>query len=153
MPNSRKQGRRASSAASAASSSPDITATGSTASSPPPNTSLTGTEPTDKKSRFEQRFKTATTSNEDVLQKQLKSWTSAIYRHFQPPSITQEDGEVTYMFVCKNLRLSKLPEFAMMTARAILFVMSRVAMAVSLQDLVQSRNSPKAQHTHRINSG
>src|ERR1700683_1980282 len=69
MPNSRKRGRRASSAASATSSSPDITATGSTASSPPPNTSLTGTEPTDKKSRFEKRFKTATTSNEDVLRK------------------------------------------------------------------------------------
>ncbi|KIM75183.1 hypothetical protein PILCRDRAFT_47678, partial [Piloderma croceum F 1598] len=33
---------------------------------------------------------------------QLKSWTSAVYSHFKPPSITQEDGKVTYTFVCKK---------------------------------------------------
>jgi hypothetical protein len=56
----RKRGRRASSAAS---SSPGITATRSAASSPQPSID----EPTDKKSKFEKRYKTATKSNEDVL--------------------------------------------------------------------------------------
>lgn len=34
--------------------------------------------------------------------KQIKSWTSFVYAHFCPPSIVEEDGKVTYVFVCKR---------------------------------------------------
>lgn len=60
----------------------------------------------------------ATSSKEDVLcmpghhlvtmiltrkiEKQMKSWTSSVYAHFSLPSIIEEDGEVTYVFVCKK---------------------------------------------------
>ena len=83
-------------------------------SSPPPP----GIDPCSKKAKFERQFKTATSSNEDVsvspdiicmLQaltkktgKQMKSWTSSVYAHFRPPSIVDEDGKVTYVFVCKR---------------------------------------------------
>jgi hypothetical protein len=56
----RKRQRRASSTAS---SLAGITGLGSTASSPQPSID----EPSDKKSKFEKRYKTATSSNEDVL--------------------------------------------------------------------------------------
>ena len=98
-------------ASSAASSSAGITGVGSTASSPQPSVD----EPTDKKSKFEKRYKTAISLNEDVicmywcylittsltrnLEKQMKLWTS---QHFNVPSIMEEDGEVTYTFICKK---------------------------------------------------
>ena len=98
----------------AGSSKWDITAAGSVSSSPVP----TGAKPT-KKSKFDKQFNTATTSDADVLsmfsycihnltltigpEKQSKSWTSSVYTHFKPPSIsTDDDGEVTYVFVCKK---------------------------------------------------
>jgi len=60
----RKRYRRASSAVS----SVDLTGALSPASSPPP----TVDDPCSKKSKFEKRFNTATTSNEDVLSKSLQ---------------------------------------------------------------------------------
>jgi hypothetical protein len=50
-------------ASSVASSSTDILAAGSRGSSPQPSLD----EPNDKKSKFDKRYKNATTSNEDVL--------------------------------------------------------------------------------------
>jgi len=60
----RKRGRQHSPAASA-SSGQDV-AGGSTASSPAPTSA---SEPATKKSKFDKRFKTDTTSDEDVLSK------------------------------------------------------------------------------------
>ena len=111
----RKQGRHISPVGS---SEWDITAAGSVSSSLVP----TGAKPT-KKSKFDKQFKTATTSDADVLsmfsycihnltltigpEKQSKSWTSSVYTHvythFKLPSIsTDDDSEVTYVFVCKR---------------------------------------------------
>jgi hypothetical protein len=107
----RKRRRRASSAAS---SSANTLAVNGRGSSLQPSLD----EPNDKKSKFNKRYKTATTSKEDVLrmlsyhplpvrliretEKQMKSWTSAVYNHFEPPSIIEENDEVTYIFVCKK---------------------------------------------------
>ena len=114
FPHSMSQRKRRRRASSVASSSAGITGVGSTASSSQPSVD----EPSDKKSKFEKRYKTATSSKEDVLrmswhhlitmtltrkiEKQMKSWTSSVYAHFSPPSIMEEDGEVTYDFVCKK---------------------------------------------------
>jgi hypothetical protein len=35
------------------------------------------------------------------MQMQMKSWTSKVYDHYKRPTILEEDGEVTYIFVCK----------------------------------------------------
>jgi hypothetical protein len=35
-------------------------------------------------------------------EKQMKTWSSAVYTHFKAPTIIEENGEVTYVFVCKK---------------------------------------------------
>jgi hypothetical protein len=109
----RKRYRRASSAVS----SVDLTGT-SLASSPPP-AAQAADDPCSKKAKFEKRFDTANNSNEDILrkslsvylfmttltgktEKQLDSWSSKFYSHYHRPSIVEENGEVTYVFVCKK---------------------------------------------------
>ena len=37
-----------------------------------------------------------------IAEKQRKTWGSSIYDHFKPPTISDEDGEVVYHFVCKK---------------------------------------------------
>ena len=78
--------------------------------------------PRTKLSAFEERYDTATKSNEEVLsrcslvyfhyldkltpesppvEKQLKNWTSSCYSHFKPPVIIVEKGRVKYQFACR----------------------------------------------------
>ena len=73
-----------------------------------------------KKSKFEKRFDANTTSDEDILSKwkplmslqivhiehseakQMKSWMSNVYQHFNQPVIIREDDDVIYRFICKK---------------------------------------------------
>ena len=72
-----------------------------------------------KLSAFEERYETATKSNEEVLskcppnfldkfmkslpiEKQLKNWSSPCYRHFKTPIIVVERGAVKYQFICRT---------------------------------------------------
>jgi hypothetical protein len=72
-----------------------------------------------KLSAFEERYDTASKSNEEVLRKflllpflsfanilpveaQLKIWTSSCYRHFKTPVIIVEKGDVKYQFICRT---------------------------------------------------
>jgi hypothetical protein len=69
--------------------------------------------------KFDERFKTATLMEEEVLrmfplfpmcfiffsdypkEKQIARWTSAIYAHFcMPPTISSKKGIVTYIYTC-----------------------------------------------------
>jgi len=79
---------------------------------------------------------------------QMKSWSSDVYDHFKPPTISAENGEVIYNFVCKKQvlfydyqsylltiklladhRLSKSREFDMTTVPVTWCDMPRHAMA------------------------
>jgi hypothetical protein len=78
-----------------------------------------------KLSAFEERYDTATKSNEDVLvslnlfrfysihfdcltsrslhiEAQVKNWTSPCYSHFKAPVILVENGVVKYQFICRT---------------------------------------------------
>ncbi|KAI0000332.1 hypothetical protein BJV77DRAFT_1147171 [Russula vinacea] len=93
---------------SSAASSADLANLHSSASSPLPTSSPPPfspprpvNDPCSKKAKFKRQFKTAMSSNEKA-EKQMKLWTSSVYAHFCPPSIVEEDGKVTYVFVCKS---------------------------------------------------
>lgn len=112
----RKRGRQLSPAVSAS----DFADT-SVASSPAPNSA---TETVSKKVKFNRRFKTDTTCDDDVLsgfgsakvniltrssERQKATWNSDVYDHFKPPAIIDENGEVAYVFVCKKYVADFLP--------------------------------------------
>ncbi|PPQ74939.1 hypothetical protein CVT26_011413 [Gymnopilus dilepis] len=58
----------------------------------------------DKKSDFDERYKTATRTNEEVLTAQMDNWTSDVYKHFRsPPAIHEkQDGTIQYIYTCKS---------------------------------------------------
>jgi hypothetical protein len=43
------------------------------------------------------------------IELQLKNWSSACYKHFKPPVIIEEKGEVKYQFTCKTYVTSLSP--------------------------------------------
>ncbi|KAF8575674.1 hypothetical protein K439DRAFT_1623414 [Ramaria rubella] len=52
-----------------------------------------------KKARFEQQYSVATSTPQDMLAKQQKSWTSDVYNHYRmPPEIKVEGTSVKYIF-------------------------------------------------------
>ncbi|KAF5318504.1 hypothetical protein D9619_011038 [Psilocybe cf. subviscida] len=75
-----------------------------TPSSPPPETrSRASRRSLTPKERFNERYKTSTNSAQDVLDLQLKQWTSSVYDHFiMPPDIDEEGDEIKYIFKCKT---------------------------------------------------
>ncbi|KAJ3511231.1 hypothetical protein NMY22_g15715 [Coprinellus aureogranulatus] len=56
---------------------------------------------TNKKEHFDIRFKTATSSNEEVLEAQRKTWSLPVYQHFGVPTVKIEFGKIIYGFPCK----------------------------------------------------
>ncbi|KAF8958795.1 hypothetical protein BDZ97DRAFT_1923411 [Flammula alnicola] len=51
--------------------------------------------------KFDERYKTATSSDKDVLKKQMDQWTADVYKHFKmPPAISVNKGVVIYIFTC-----------------------------------------------------
>ncbi|KAF7358401.1 Zinc finger BED domain-containing protein 4 [Mycena venus] len=72
-------------------SSPDASATSEAPS--------VGMQPLSKRAKFEEKFKTATTSDKDVLALQKATWTSHVYSHFHDPAIVLEKNEVRYSFI------------------------------------------------------
>jgi hypothetical protein len=73
----------------------------------------------DKHSKFDERFQTATSTDEDVLstsifcdssvlnldrlstERQMATWTSQVYQHFKmPPTIAVKNGKVIYVYTC-----------------------------------------------------
>ncbi len=72
-----------------------------------------------RRPKFDEHFKTATLTEEEVLcmfplfpmcfiffsdyhkEKQIATWTSAVYAHFRmPPTISFKKGIVTYIYTC-----------------------------------------------------
>ncbi|KAF8958310.1 hypothetical protein BDZ97DRAFT_1923766 [Flammula alnicola] len=55
----------------------------------------------EKHAKFDECYKTATSSDEEVLKKQIYQWIFNIYKHFEmPPTITVKKGIITYIFTC-----------------------------------------------------
>ncbi|KAF8909286.1 hypothetical protein CPB84DRAFT_1843084 [Gymnopilus junonius] len=76
---------------------------------PPPSIMCTDTSKamqgaSDKQSKFDERYKTAMQTNEEVLAAQMKNWTSDIYKHFKMPPVIKmkDDSTVQYLYVCKS---------------------------------------------------
>jgi hypothetical protein len=73
----------------------------------------------ERRSKFDKRYKTATSTDDEVLsssfylsmtlcfseyiieENQMDQWSSDVYKHFKmPPAITVKNGIVTYVFTC-----------------------------------------------------
>ncbi|KAJ6568463.1 hypothetical protein B0H10DRAFT_1964982 [Mycena sp. CBHHK59/15] len=90
-----KHSRASSLAQSSHNSSPGPADTNTTANSAEANAGR------DKHLRFEARYKTATTSDKDVLAVQQANWTFEVYDYFRAPEIMSEGSEIKSKFVCK----------------------------------------------------
>ncbi|GJE85026.1 hAT transposon family protein [Phanerochaete sordida] len=55
-----------------------------------------------KKARFEKKYKISEYTDKEILVKQMASWRSSVYDHFEPPEIIVVDGEIKYKFICKT---------------------------------------------------
>ncbi|KAF4611964.1 hypothetical protein D9613_004308 [Agrocybe pediades] len=84
-------------------SSPDLEILNSAASSSV--TDVRSKTEADRKHKFDVRFKTKTTSKEDVLKEQMKAWKLDVYNHYtMPPHIsTDKSGNIVYQYKCKSL--------------------------------------------------
>ncbi|KAF8973359.1 hypothetical protein BDZ97DRAFT_1752337 [Flammula alnicola] len=64
--------------------------------------SISMTTEAQRRAKFEARYKCSTTSPEKVLELQMKSWKSDVYKHFKmPPAIVEDNkGNVQYSYTC-----------------------------------------------------
>jgi hypothetical protein len=55
----------------------------------------------ERRGKFDKRYKTATSTDDEVLKNQMDQWSSDMYKDFKmPPAITVKNGIVTYVFTC-----------------------------------------------------
>ncbi|KAF8799963.1 hypothetical protein BYT27DRAFT_7263344 [Phlegmacium glaucopus] len=53
------------------------------------------------RTKFDEHFNAAESTNEEVLEKQMATWTSPVYQHFKmPPTIIIKKGVVVYVYTC-----------------------------------------------------
>ncbi|KAF8811650.1 hypothetical protein BYT27DRAFT_7208280 [Phlegmacium glaucopus] len=53
------------------------------------------------RTKFDEHFNAAESTNEEVLEKQMATWTSPVYQHFKmPPAIIIKKGVVVYVYTC-----------------------------------------------------